>query len=285
MNEWFRDGIKFDNDKITIIFNLKNLKAKARTNREDFERDYLSAIEYLPEHFKDFLKQITGKMREKGFFKTESIIRNYSSDWKILLDLVTIAEFDEIMSTMAENQNQRSTFISLMGHERFDAHRIRIKTEFLVNILSKDLRDGELVEKIMKLVKEDQKEEMHDNLKAQILVELRKLVDGIIKDRFGYGYFEYDLKRMIEIMQIWKTWIIDDDRKFISDLIVTNLVKKLKTHMRHLRQNDGTMDSSRYSKYFRIFESLFGIVETDNDDWQTMKATFALLKINRGGNQ
>jgi len=291
MNDYFNGGIKFEHwlaqDKVVILFDLSNLKKKARRNKLDFENDYISAIDDLPDSFKEFLRFLTRKMRENGFFKTQDIVKNLESRgsygfgrWEILLDLTMDEEFDEIASAVAGTNHD--VFFKLMKHKRFNTERIRIETQILVDMIGERLCDAERTEKVCSLIKESQKAEFDDDMREKVSAKLRDLAYNFVLERFGYSGFEYYLNEIKDVFDIWKSLISDAEKKSVSSMVVENLIKKLKVHMRNLKGYDSSESEfydSKRDKLFRIFSRLFELFESDNEDWKTLKATFAILKI------
>ena len=280
--KFFREGLKFEDGEIKVSIDLDNMK---KIKRDEFQEEYVNIIDYLEDFegdLKKFFIDYTKKLRAKGFFTAEEIAKSLiktqygSRKWETLLDFLSDDEFDSVLVVLAkENQSE---FIDLMEHKKFRASRIRIPTETLIKMMTTDLWAEEKINNLKKLIKIDQKQEMENNLKGGVLSGIKSNAFRLSEERFAYSGFDNELHHLKTSFRVWNYLLTENDRKEISSIIVANLAKKLKTHMKKLKEH---FDSDR----FEIFEDLLGLVESDNDDWQTIKATIALIKINKGDNQ
>jgi hypothetical protein len=276
--KFFRDGLKFEDGEIKVGIDLDNMK---KVKRDEFQEEYVNIIDYLEGELKIFFIDYTKKLRAKGFFTAEEIakglIKEYGSrKWETVLDFLSDDEFDSVLIVLAkENQNE---FIGLMEHKKFRASRIKLPTDILINMMTKELWAEERINNLKKLIKPDQKQEMENNLKSGVFSGIKSNVFRLSEERFAYSGFDNELCHLKTSFRVWNYLLTENDRKEISSIIVANLAKKLKPHMKKLKEH---FDSDR----FEIFEDLLELVESDNDDWQTIKATIALIKINKGDNQ
>ena len=276
--KFFRDGLKFEDGEIKVGIGLDNMK---KVKRDEFQEEYVNIIDYLEGDLKKFFIDYTKKLRAKGFFTAEEIakrlIKEYGSrKWETVLDFLSDDEFDSVLVVLAkENQSE---FIDLMEHKKFRASRIKLPIDILINMMTKELWAEERINNLKKLIKIDQKQEMENNLKGGVLSGIKSNAFRLSEERFAYSGFDNELHHLKTSFRVWNYLLTENDRKEISSIIVANLAKKLKTHMKKLKEH---FDSDR----FDIFEDLLELVESDNDDWQTIKATIALIKINKGDNQ